>query len=78
MDGHKTEETKRYRKLCVQDMVALEMWMYQWVQMPVAKAKEHEEKDGLVYKSGYFYTDKETNKKMAEYHVDACENSTKK
>ena len=78
VDGHKTEETKQYRKLRVQDMVALETRMYWWAQMPVAKAKEHEEKYGLVYESGYFYTDKEQMRKWLSIKLMHAKNSMNK
>ena len=46
--------------------------MHHWIQVPLEEAKRMKDEKKVANNSGYEYTDRLTNKKMVEFHVDTC------
>ena len=55
-------------------MLELEKRQYRWIQISDDQAKEYEEKYGLISACGKPNLETTTNKRMVEYHIDACKN----
>jgi len=47
--------------------------MYQWIQIPLAEARELEATDKIPKDLGYPYLEPINGEAMVEYHIDSCE-----